>query len=602
MTASEKRRAVLIAIAMVFVSLLDTVALVGVMPLVSLIVEPEVLTSNEAIRGLHEFMGAPEFDSFVKQVAATAVGLIAASISINFLMMVVNKRFRVACQNRLAEQIMVRCVGAPYIWLLRQNSTKLAHHVCTDIQHWSTSIQRTMAMIGQSSLLVLIASFVLTAAALPGLVAMLVIGILAATVMLLTRSRIRHLSVLQRTAAARLFAFASEFLGGIKDVKLSSRERIFVRTYCDTFDTVGETLGGLKLVQAIPPLVMMFLGQTGIILIAMVLWGLGKSSGEIATEMALVLLVTARVIPAVTRLGGEFAAMWSIIPSVEGITSLLEQLPRLTETGRDRSVDAIPTDWQRIEFVDLGYRYSSERAVAIHGVSAMIERGKSYGIVGPTGAGKTTFIDLLLGLLQPSEGEIRVDGTPLIAENARAWQSGIGYVPQNPLIADDTLLANVAFGVPAHEVDEARALRCLEMANLDDVIESVTLHGDLGERGNRLSGGQRQRVAIARALYDGPDILVLDEATSSLDSLSERAVQGALDNLRGKVTTVTVAHRLSTIEHCDEIFVIERGRLVAQGRYDELLKNSPLFARMASSGDDNDPPPGEERTVQASAT
>lgn len=582
---SGKRRAAMIAIANVFVSLLDTVSLVGVIPLVSLIVEPEVLTTNQAIRTLHEFMGAPEVDIFIKMVAAAAVGLIAASFSMNYLMMFVTKRFRVSCQNRLAGQLMARCVGAPYDWLLRQSSATLAHHVSTDVQHWSTSIQRTMSMIGQSSLLILVASVVLTAAALPGLIAMMIVGVLAVIVTLLTRSRIRHLSELQRAAAARSFAIASEFLGGIKDVKLSSRESIFVRAYCNTFDAVGETLGVLKLFQAIPPLVMMFLGQIGIILIAMVLWGLGKSSGEIAAEMALVLLVTARVIPAITKLGGEFGAMWAIIPAVEGINRLLQQLPPLRKSGGDMSTDAALTDWRRIELIDLGYRYSSERAVAIQGVTAVIERGKSYGIVGSTGAGKTTLVDLLLALLHPSEGEIKVDGTPLTVENAGAWQRRIGYVPQNPLIVDDTLLANVAFGVPAGEVDEARVLHCLDMANLTDVVDSVTLRGELGERGNRLSGGQRQCVAIARALYDEPDLLVLDEATSSLDTLSERTVQGAFENLYGKVTTVTVAHRLSTIEHCDEIFLFDHGRLIAQGRYDDLLRTSPLFARMASSED-----------------
>ena len=583
-----KRHAVLIAIASIFVSLLDTIALVGVMPLVSLIVDPDVITTNQAIRTIHEFMGAPEFDTFVKMVAAAAIGLIALSFGMNYFMMVVNKRFRVTCQNRLARELIERCVSAPYAWLLRQNSATLAHHVSTDVQHWSTSVQRTMTMIAQSSLLILVACVVLTAAALPGLIAMLIVGVLAVSVMLLTRSRIRRLSVLQRTAAARAFSVASEFLGGIKDVKLTSRENTFVRAYCDAFNTVGETLGVLKLFQAIPPLVMMFLGQVGIIFIALALWGLGKSSGEIAAEMALVLLVTARIVPAISRLGGEFSAMWSIISAVEGINALLKQLPPLIESRPDKAENAALRDWQRIELIDLGYRYSSEQAIAVQGIRATLERGKSYGIVGPTGAGKTTFVDLLLGLLHPSGGEIEVDGIPLNHENARMWQSGIGYVPQSPLIADDTLRANVAFGVPAGEVDEAKVLHCLEMTNLGDVVEAVTLGGGLGEHGDRLSGGQRQRVAIARALYDEPNLLVLDEATSSLDTLSERAIQAALENLRGIVTTVTIAHRFSTVKKCDEIFVIEHGQLVARGRYDDLMRTSKLFASMAMPGNEED--------------
>jgi ABC-type multidrug transport system fused ATPase/permease subunit len=585
LTVSEKRRAVLIAIATIFVSLLDTVSLIGVMPLVSLIIEPDVLATNQTIRTLHEFVGVPEFGIFVYQLAGLAIGLIAASVSMNLLMMAVNKQFRVACQNRLSGQIMARCVGAPYDWLLRQSSTILSHRVFNDVLAWSSGgIYGIIAIIGHASLIILVAIVVLSTAAYSGVIGMLTVGTLAVVVMLPLRSRIRHLSVFRRVAAERSLSFASEFLGGIKDVRLSGRETVFVRVYGDSFDTYGEAMGRLKLLQAIPPLAMLFLGQAGIIVIALLLWKLGKSSGEIAAEMALVLLVTARIIPATTRLAGEVGTMWNVIPNIEGINSLLKQLPPLRELGKVKPADAALIDWQRIEILGLGYRYSPDRAIAIHNIDATIERGKSYGIAGPTGAGKTTFVDLLLGLLHPSEGQIQVDGISLTAENARAWQRSIGYVPQNPLIADDTLLANIAFGVPTGEIDEARALHCLDMANLTDLAESVTLHGDLGERGNRLSGGQRQRVAIARALYDEPDLLVLDEATSSLDALSERAVQRALENLRGKVTTVTVAHRLSTIEHCDEIFVLDHGDLIARGSYNELVCTSPLFASMAAVG------------------
>lgn len=589
LTVSEKRWGALIAIVNVLVSLLDMVALFGVMPLVNLIVQPEAITTNQTIRNLHEFLGAPEYDDFVKLSAAGAVGLIAVSVSMNILMMYVIKRFRVACQNRLAAQLMERCVDAPYDWHLRQSSTTMAHHVFYDILAWSSGgIQNMFAIVGHVSLLILVAIVVLGAAAFSGIVGMLTVGALAVAVMLLLRPQIRHLSEYHRVASARAFSFASEFLGGIKDVKLSGREPSFVRVFGVAFNAYGDAMGSLKLLQAIPPLAMLFLGQAGIVAIVLLLWGTGRSGGEIAAEMALVLLVTARVIPVINRLVGAIGNLWNVIPNIEGIISLQRQITPLTAPGRDMSGFANLSDWRQVELIGLGYRYSSERAIAIHGVNATIERGKSYGIVGPTGAGKTTFVDLLLGLLHPSEGEIKVDGTPLTADNASAWQRGIGYVPQNPLIADDTLLSNVAFGVPVSEVDEARVLRCLEMANLGEVLESVTLHGNLGDHGNLLSGGQCQRVAIARALYDEPNLLVLDEATSSLDTLSERAVQRALDNLRGIVTTVTVAHRLSTIVHCDEIFLIERSRLAARGSYDTMLRISPLFAQMAAPGNRED--------------
>lgn len=584
---SEKRRGMMIGVAIMLASLLDTISLVGVMPLVSLIIEPAVLTTNSVIRTLHELVGAPGYDNLVKLVAAGAIGLLAISLSVNYLVMEWSKRFRIACQNRLAKELMSRCVGAPYEWLLRQSSTKLAHHVFNDVLSWSSGgINGTISIVGQASLLTLVTIVVLSATVLGGMIGMLIVVALAMTIMLLIRSRVRRLSEFRRVASAQAFSFASEFLGGIKDVKLSGREPAFVRIYGDSFDTYGSTMGNLKLLQAIPPLAMLFLGQSGIILIALVLWKVGRSSGEIAAEMALVLLVTARVIPAVTRIAGEFGNMWNVIPNIEGIISLMRQLPPLADRSNKASLGAPETDWgtwRRLELDNVGYQYSSERGVAIQGVSVTIERGKSYGIAGPTGAGKTTLVDLMLGLLHPTSGNIQVDGTVLSAANAGAWQKKIGYVPQAPLIADDTLLANVAFGVPANEVDEDHAVFCLQSANLGEVLESVSLRGPLGERGNRLSGGQRQRVAIARALYDKPDILVLDEATSALDTMSERAVLEALDNLHGKITTITVAHRLSTIERCDEVLVLNRGRLVANGPYETLMRTNDLFSSMSAA-------------------
>ena len=209
----------------------------------------------------------------------------------------------------------------------------------------------------------------------------------------------------------------------------------------------------------------------------------------------------------------------------------------------------------------------------------------AYGIVGRSAAGKSTLVDLLIRLLEPTEGCIWIDGDPSPALDPRDWQRRIGYVPQAPFIADDTLRANVAFGVPRGAVDDAWVADCLQSANLGALRAQLErgLDTRLGERGSRLSGGQRQRVAIARALYNRPEILVLDEATSALDAATEMEVQAALENLRGRVMLVTIAHRVSTVAPCDEIFVLEEGRLVGRGPYAELIDHHHLFRRIADA-------------------
>jgi ABC-type multidrug transport system fused ATPase/permease subunit len=586
MTPGEQRKGFFIALGLLAASLVDTVALIGVMPLVSLIIEPEVLQTNATIARIHGFLGAPTFERFILIMAAGAIGLVAASVTMNLAMQLVTKRYRISCQDRLARDLITKCIRAPYAWLLRQNSTTLAHYVFNDVLGWSSGgINGIMSVIAQSTLLILVVGVVLSTAALPGLAGLLVIGVIAFAIMQTIRPSIRRLSEFHRTAAAQSFSFASEFLGGIKDVKLSGRDEVFVDGYQRTFNTYGEAMGTLKVLQAIPPLVLMFLGQAAIITIALILWSIGKTSGEIAGDMALVLLVTARAVPATTRLAGEIANLWNVVPNIEGIHSIHGALSAEPEiiTGPDAEAAAQRfADWQHMTFEQVGYQYSSGRETALIDISLRFTRGNSYGIVGPTGSGKTTLVDLALGLLQPINGRVLVDDVPLGATDATVWQRSIGYVPQNPLIADDTLLANVALGVPTGEADRPRAELCLRQANLSDILESVGLDGPLGERGNRLSGGQRQRIAIARSLYDQPTILILDEATSALDTISEQAIQRAIESLHGSVTTITIAHRLSTIRHCDEILVLEGGRIVAQGDFDGLLNESALFRLLAA--------------------
>ena len=208
----------------------------------------------------------------------------------------------------------------------------------------------------------------------------------------------------------------------------------------------------------------------------------------------------------------------------------------------------------------------------------------TVGLVGGTGAGKTTVVDLILGLLEPQKGAIRVDGVPITAANRRAWQRTIGYVPQPIFLTDESVAANIAFGLPPEAIDRAAVERAARIAELHDFIMDELPQGydtPVGERGVRLSGGQRQRIGIARALYHDPDVLILDEATSALDNLTEKAVMDAVHNLGHAKTIILIAHRLSTVRACDTIFMMEQGRVVAQGSYDELIAGNQTFRAMA---------------------
>jgi ABC-type multidrug transport system fused ATPase/permease subunit len=240
---------------------------------------------------------------------------------------------------------------------------------------------------------------------------------------------------------------------------------------------------------------------------------------------------------------------------------------------------------ERLELEGMRYAYPKSERGALDGLDLAIDARTTVGIVGGTGAGKTTTVDVILGLLAPQAGELRVDGVPVTEANRRGWQNAIGYVPQSIFLTDDSVAANIAFGLPADEIDHAAVERAAKIAELHNFVMDELPEGyatQVGERGVRLSGGQRQRIGIARALYHDPDVLILDEATSALDNLTEKAVMDAVHNLGHAKTIILIAHRLSTVRDCDMIFMLERGRVVARGSYDELLESSQKFRAMAA--------------------
>ena len=241
---------------------------------------------------------------------------------------------------------------------------------------------------------------------------------------------------------------------------------------------------------------------------------------------------------------------------------------------------------ERLTLENIYYSYPSTDKPALNGLSMSIDALTTVGVVGGSGAGKTTAVDVILGLLWPQDGVLRVDGVVINEHNRRAWQRSIGYVPQHIFLADETVAANIAFGVPRKQIDMDAVKRAARLSELDRFVTEELPQGYetmVGERGVRLSGGQRQRIGIARALYYDPSVLVFDEATSALDNLTERAVIDAVHNLSGAKTIIMIAHRLTTVQRCNEIILLEEGQIAARGSYEELMEESEAFQRLASA-------------------
>jgi ABC-type multidrug transport system fused ATPase/permease subunit len=387
---------------------------------------------------------------------------------------------------------------------------------------------------------------------------------------------------------AQRHRLTTEALGGIKTIKLQGSEHF----YRSQFDHVTHRIALIQAdtitVSTVPRFAIEAIAFGGVILLALSLMlryqDSADSLGQILPLLGFYAFAGYRVMPALQGIYQSLTLLRAGAATVDGIAADLagrDLLPVLPE------IPATPLPFAAtVELVNLGFQYPASEAASLQGVSLTIKAGTTLGIVGPTGAGKTTLVDLFLGLLTPDQGEIRVDGTTVTPQNLRSWQADLGYVPQDIFLLDASVSENIALGRKPEDIDPARVREATRMAQILDFVETQMPQGfatPVGERGVRLSGGQRQRIGIARALYNNPGILVFDEATSALDNLTEQEVVRAINDLSGTKTILLIAHRISTVRDCDQILVMERGRMVGLGRYDDLYRDNATFRSLVDT-------------------
>lgn len=585
LSPGERRKAIVVVAFSFFGGATDIVSLMAVYPLISILVQPDLLQTNAHIRQLWEMVGSPAVNDFAILLAAAASAIVVVGSMLNILAQVQANRFAASCQERLGRDLMRALLQAPYPWHLGRNPLVLGSLFQNHIVLWSRDVVRRIAtMAGQLASISLPAVTLIAWSPLVGFGTM--VAAIALLVLLLgfVRNRTRTLMKAKRKEEERLHVFLTEALQGIKDIKLSSREDDLLKAFARSYHVTSMNFAAANNWNLLPTQLVMIAGQLGILGVGIGLFLYGMNGGTLASTMAIVVLVASRVFPAMNRMGAAANGLVNVSTWIEVLDEVSRSLAASSPSTSKSDMPARRLQWQAMDLRDVGFTYPGAAEPALEHTSLRLARGGAYAFAGTSGAGKSTLVDLVLGLLKATSGTVEVDGRSLNDAEWRCWQSGIGYVPQMPLISDATLRENVAFGLPQHRIDNEKVQRCLSLAHFSDVLANLPegLDTPLGDRGVRLSGGQRQRVAIARALYNDPEILVLDEATSALDTISECAIRDALVNLHGRITIISIAHRFSTIRSSDCIFLMERGRLVAKGDYESLLRESELFQRLAA--------------------
>lgn len=578
---SQLREVAVLLALMLIGMVLETLGVGIVVPVLALITDPGMVAHYPVIQSAVYFFGNP--DPMMLVGSAMGALVVAYAVKVTFLAFLAWKqaKFIFGLDATLSERLFRGYLLQPYTFHLQRNSALLIRNVTGEIAQFTTGISAACLIVTESLVLLGIATLLFLAEPLGAFVVVVTLGLSGLVFYTLARKKILRWGEARQFHEVQRLQRLQQGLGGVKDVKVLGREQEFVAEYSYHLGVAARIGRHLNLLQALPRLWLELMAVSGLAVLVVAMLLQNKPAESLVPTLGLFAAAAFRLMPSVSRFLGGLQTLRFNLPVINTLYGEREFLrENVTEVGQK------PLLFDRtIEFQNIVFSYPGVGFPQIDGLSITIDKGAVVGFVGGSGAGKSTVVDLLLGLLQPSAGVVMVDGID-IRTNLRAWQRQIGYVPQTIYLTDDSIRRNVAFGVPASEISEDRVREALLAAQLQEFVESLPegVGTIVGERGVRLSGGQRQRIGIARALYHNPELLVLDEASSALDTQTEQEVMQAVLSLRGKKTVIIVAHRLSTVETCDLIYRLEAGRIESAGRPKQVLRRGDSAGEMAQHG------------------
>lgn len=585
----ERRRAALVFGLLVVVAFVDALGVASIMPFIAVLANPKVVETNKYLAMVYSGLGFPSRDGFLLFLGIFFFVVLLASLSLRAVGTWAQLRFSHNRNATWSARLIGGYLRQPYEWFLNRHSADLATSVLAEVNQ-VVSGALLPAMRAIAHILVAVFLLALLIAADPFLA--VAVGVLLGGGYLLIsmafRRRLRRIGEERRKANKRRFHIVQEAFGGVKDVKIGGLEEAIVRRFSQPAQIFASRQISSGLISQLPSFAMQGLLFGGILLVLLYLmttWGGFQQALPVA---ALYAFAGYRLMPAVQGAYGDISTLRFTEPVLELLCEDFQTLQTTPSPAEEKTSGDGPRPLIRLkrqlELQAVSYTYPGADSAALRALSMTVPAHGKVGLVGSTGSGKTTTVDLILGLLRPQEGAIAVDGVEVTDRLVREWQRSVGYVPQQIFLSDDTVSGNIAFGLRAKEIDMAAVEKAARVAKLHDFVVDELPQGydtHVGERGVRLSGGQRQRIGIARALYRDPDVLVFDEATSALDNLTETAVMEALQDLGGKKTMILIAHRLSTVRDCDCIYLLEHGRLLAQGKYEDLMEKDERFRAMA---------------------
>ncbi len=580
----EKRRFWFLTVVMIFVALVEVAGVSSVLVLLNVLADPSGINANPILSSARNMLGLTNDFSFQVALAMLVTAIIVVGLVIKALGNYAILRFCFMRGAGIATRLMSGYLYQPYSWFLDRNSSEIGKNVLSEVDGVISRVVFPLLRL-TSNVFIVVATmgFLVIVDPQVTIVSLIALGGSYSLIYLKLRGRL-HLTGQDMVAAlAERFRIAQESTGGIKDVKLLGLEAGYTNQFSKASRRSAHALIRVGIMSELPRYLLEAITFGG--LLSLVLLLLFRSDGNIADivpTLGVFAFSIMRLLPALQQI---YYGLATIRGGTAALDAIVKDYNAVSAINNAATNNTAPLRLgHSLDLSNVFYRYPSAERPALTGLDLSVPARTTIGIVGGTGAGKTTLIDLILGLLTPDSGEILVDGVAVTPQNVRAWQQTLGYVPQAIYLTDDTIAANIAFGVPPQDIDRTAVEHAARAAALHDFVTQDLPQGYdtlVGERGVRLSGGQRQRIGIARALYRSPSLLIMDEATSALDNITERVVMEAVQNIRADTTIILIAHRLTTVKDCDCIFLMEKGCIAASGTYDELVQRNATFRAMA---------------------
>jgi len=570
---------------MIIMALLDTIGVASILPFMAVLTNPELVETNIILNTIYQassIFGVENKFEFLFVLGVAVFFILVSSLAFKSLTIFSQERFINMREYSMGKRLIEGYIHQPYSWFLNRNSADLGKNILSEV---SEVISR-----GITSLILLIANSLVTVALITLLVVTnpllaLMVGFTLSLSYLIIYAFTRR--YLKKIGSERLkhnhlrFTAASEAFGAAKEVKVGGVEKYYIERFSDSAKIYAKTNASAVVIATLPRFALEAVAFGGIIMVVLYLMTLSGNFYNALPIISLYVFAGYRLLPA---LQGIYRSVILLRFSGPAVETLAKDFRNLKPIGINQDKKSISFN-KSITLKNIYYNYPKSKRSALEDICLKIPAKSCIGLVGPTGSGKTTTVDIILGLLEPDKGILEIDGQVITKQNTRAWQRSIGYVPQNIYLSDDTIAANIAFGIDPKDINQQAVEKASKIANLHDFVVgelSKKYQTKVGERGIRLSGGQRQRIGIARALYHTPQVLILDEATSALDNQTEQAVMDALNNLNKNLTIILIAHRLTTVRKCDNIFFLEKGKLTGEGNFEAMRKTNKLFNVMAS--------------------